>query len=96
MYKTIYTLFKDEAINYEPFQQAVMSFTNKEDAIKHLQEMIEEVKDWWKRLGKFDEMVIDDSVPYYFDIYESFNKPCNHTTLSIMENTLKESVKTLW
>lgn len=90
MYKRIYTLFKDEAVEFEPFQQAVMSFSTKEEAIEHLQSMIEEIKDFWKRLGMFEEMVIDDSVPYYFDIYEDFSKPCNHTTLLILENTLKQ------
>ena len=91
MYKTIYTLFQDEAIDFEPFQRAIMSFSTKEDAIKHLQDMIEGIKDFWKRLGKYDEMVIDDSVDYYFDIYEDFNKLANHTTLCILENTLKQS-----
>ena len=89
--KKIYTVFKDEAIDYEPFQECLMSFDTKEAAINYLNGLVGDVKTFWKTLGKFEDMEIDDSVPYYFDIYKPFNKDKYHTTLSIFEHEYCQS-----
>ena len=85
---TIYTVLKDEAVEFEQNIEALISFTTKEAAINYLQGLVSDVKAFWKGLGKFDEMIIDNSTPYYFSIWKDFDYPYNHTTLSISENKL--------
>lgn len=85
---TIYTVLKDETVDFEQNIEGLKSFTTKEAAINYLQGLVSDVKAFWKGLGKFDEMIIDDSTPYYFSIWKDFDYPCNHTTLSISENNL--------
>ena len=85
---TIYTVLKDEAVEFEQSLQALESFTTKEAAINYLQGLVSDVKAFWKGLGKFDDMEIDDSVDDMFDIYKNFDKPFNHTSLYILESNL--------
>lgn len=90
---TIYTVIKEEMLEFIPSCEALMSFETREAAISYLQGQIEDIKQFWKHregINYEKDMKADESTPHYFAIWEDFSYAANHTALSISENNLIE------
>lgn len=86
----IYSIVKDEKIEFEGSTTVLISFHTIEAARNYLAGIIDGIMSFWKHtdhLPDWDTMKTETN-PDLFSIWEDFNYPKNHTTVFISANTL--------